>query len=116
MSRQKKLSLGNYPEGVQKILVNLGKNLKMSRKRRNLTMSALASSMFVTRQTVSRMESGDPTMSILVYLTAIFCLQREKELDDFLSPKNDVLGCMLDEIRQIQRKRVKPVEDDGLNF
>ena len=116
MSKLKRMTIHSCPEAVQDILTKLGENLKLSRKRRNMTMSQLAEAMFVTRQTVSKMEAGDPAVSISTYILAVFCLQREKEFKDFLSPRNDVLGCMLDEMRHIQRERIKLENDDSLNF
>lgn len=102
----------SLPLEVQASLKSLGRNLQLSRKRRGMTQSDLARAMFVTRQTVARLEKGDPSAAWGTFLLAIFCLQREKELTGFLAPENDRLGMLLDMRKLDGRKKVRSRADD----
>ena len=106
----------NLPLDIQALLKNLGRNLQLSRKRREMTQGALAKAMFVTRQTVARLEKGDPAVALATFLLAIFCLQREKELTGLLAPENDKLGMLLDMKRLDRRKKIRSRGSDDLDF
>jgi transcriptional regulator with XRE-family HTH domain len=76
----------------------------------------LASMMCVTRQTVARLEKGDPAIAFSSFLLAVFCLQREKELLGLLAPEQDRLGLMLEIQKQEKRRTVKREKRDDLDF
>lgn len=111
-----KKKVSHLPLDVQGILSNLGKNIQISRKRRDMTQAQLAEAMFVSRQTLGRIENGDPSIAISTYLTAIYCLQREKEFDDFLRPENDKIGMLRDIQRQENRKSVRHSKQNFPDF
>ena len=104
------------PGEIQALLKNIGKNIQLSRKRREMSQADLAKAMFVTRQTVSRLENGEPSIAMATLLLAVFCLQREKELLGLLAPENDKLGMFLDTQRQEKRKAIKRRKRDDLDF
>ena len=81
-----------------------------------MTQGDLAKAMFVTRQTVARLEKGDPSVALATLLLAIFCLQREKELAGFLAPENDKLGMLLDMQRLDRRKKIRSGSGEDMNF
>jgi len=81
-----------------------------------MTQATLAEAMFVTRQTVARLERGDPSVALSTFLLAVFCLQRERELDNFLAPEADELGMMLEMQRQDRRRTVRQKKRDDLDF
>ena len=51
-------------------IVQLGRQIQLARKRRGLTMQEMADRMFVTRKTLTRLESGDPGVSVGVLASA----------------------------------------------
>jgi len=108
-------SLG-LPLEVQSALKNLGRNIQLSRKRREMTQGDLSRAMFVTRQTVARLEKGDPSVAWSTFLLAIFCLRREKELTAFLAQENDRLGMLLDLRKLDKQKKIRRKKADDLDF
>jgi DNA-binding XRE family transcriptional regulator len=75
-------------------LKKLGSDLKNARKRRNIKTASMAEKIGVTRATLDRMEKGEPSVSIGVYLTAIYTLdsRKLKEFTSLFSREKDVLG------------------------
>jgi transcriptional regulator with XRE-family HTH domain len=78
-------------------LKKLGSDLKNARKRRNIKTASMAEKMGVTRATLDRMEKGEPTVSIGVYLTAIYTLdsshsKKLKEITSIFSREKDIWG------------------------
>jgi transcriptional regulator with XRE-family HTH domain len=65
----------------------------------------MASRLFVSRDTLWRLERGDPTVSIGTVATAAFVLQMHQRLADLAAPEEDALGLDLDEQRLPQRIR-----------
>lgn len=62
-------------------LVRIGGGLAQIRKQRGLSQENLAERMFVSRQTVHRLEAGDPSVSIAVLAAAMFALGLTRRLD-----------------------------------
>lgn len=79
----------------------------------------MAQRMLVSTQTLQRIEAGDPSISIGIFMSCTFCLNRIDELRDILTTNNDVYGNILEEQkRSIQRKARasdRP-EEDELDF
>jgi len=45
-------------------LKHVGEHIRLARKRRGMTMEQLAQAMLVTRKTLSRLEAGEPGISL----------------------------------------------------
>jgi len=78
-------------------------------------MEDMASRMFVTRKTLSRLENGDPGVSLAVLTSALWVLGLEKELSEIAVPEKDKVGLY----REQQRlpKRIRPQKNlDELDF
>jgi len=106
----------SLPADVRRHLQRLGQSIKLSRKRRDMTQAMLAQAMFTTRQTVARLERGDPAIAWSTFLLAIFCLQRKDELENFLTPEQDRLGMALGIQKQAKRQLVRQKKEDDLDF
>ncbi len=105
----------SLPPEVSAVILQLGERIKIARKRRALTMEEMASRMFVTRKTLSRLENGDPGVSLAVFASALWVLGLEKELGTVAVPEQDKVGLY----REQQRlpKRVRHVEEaNDLDF
>ena len=113
---KKTMTLHGLPHEVTNLLEKLGERLKLSRVRRNMTQKSLASAMFCTRQTVSKMERGDPSVSVGVFLTAAFCLQRLDEVEDIFIMENDILGQHIDAMRHAERSKVREKIEKKYDF
>lgn len=74
----------------KRILVNLGENIHLARLRRKLSAEQLAERAGISRLTILRIEKGSPVVSIGNYLSALFILGLEKDLEQVAS--SDPLG------------------------
>jgi len=86
----------------KKILEIFGENVKLARKRRNLTAIQLAERADISRNTLYLIEKGNPGVSI----GAVFNVLRVLGLqDDFLKlGADDILGKKLQDIKLLKNK------------
>jgi transcriptional regulator with XRE-family HTH domain len=87
--RSKKVAL--LPS-ADRILKELGVNLKLARKRRKLSAIQVAERAGIARSTLQLIEKGDPGVSMSAYLQVLFVLGLEKDIlklagDDLLGRK-----------------------------
>jgi len=93
------------PLPVAHALRKLGRDLALARRKRGLSTSDMASRLFVSRDTLWRLERGDPTVSMGTLATASFVLQLHEGLANLAAPGKDALGLNLDEQRLRRRIR-----------
>lgn len=77
---------------VQKILLELGENIKLARLRRKLSAEQVAERANISRKTLWAVETGSPGVAIGSYAQVLFVLNMEKDLlkvaaDDALGRK-----------------------------
>lgn len=82
------------PSSAEQALKTLGEQIRMARKRRQWTISELASKMGVSAPTVISVEHGQPTVSMGILFSAMWILGLEKELSLLAHPE-DKLGIEL---------------------
>jgi transcriptional regulator with XRE-family HTH domain len=85
----------------------LGKDLSVARRKRGISTTDMAVRLFVSRDTLWRLERGDPTVALGTLATAAFILQLHGRLADLAAPSQDDLALSLDEERLPQRIRRK---------
>lgn len=86
-------------------LRKLGRDLALARRKRGISTEDMAARLFVSRDTLWRMERGDPKVSIGTLATAAFILQLHERLGKLAAPGDDTLGLNLDEKRLPKRIR-----------
>ena len=86
-------------------LRKLGRELALARRKRGISTDDMAARLFVSRDTLWRMERGDPKVATGTLATAAFILQLHERLANVASPGDDSLGLNLDEQRL--RKRIR---------
>jgi transcriptional regulator with XRE-family HTH domain len=86
-------------------LRKLGRDLALARRKRGISTADMASRLFVSRDTLWRLERGDPTVALGTLSTATFVLQLHDRLADLASPGTDALALSLDERRVPKRIR-----------
>ena len=94
------------PLAVRRILVQLGEDLRSARRRRRLPLAIVAARALTTRQTVSRIEKGDPSVAMGTWATILFVLGMEERLAELAAPANDVLGQALETEKLPERVRL----------
>ncbi len=98
-------SLSGLPPEITDAISCLGDNIRTARKRRAMTLDDMASRMFVTRKTLSRLENGDPGVSMAVAASALWVLGLDKSLREIADPEQDKVGIYRE--RQRLPKRVR---------
>jgi DNA-binding XRE family transcriptional regulator len=93
------------PLPVTHTLRKLGRDLAVARRKRGLSTMDMASRLFVSRDTLWRLERGDPTVAMGTLAAAAFVLQLQDGLADLAAPEKDALGLSLDEQRLPKRIR-----------
>jgi len=86
-------------------LKSLGERLRQARITRNEMQQLFADRLGVSRPTLSRMESGDPGVTIGLWVKALHLLDREDELDQLLAA-GDNLFEKYEQQNAPKRKRV----------
>lgn len=86
-------------------LRKLGRDLALARRKRGISTGDMAERLFVSRDTLWRLERGDPTVALGTFVTAAFVLQLHERLANLAAPASDELALGLDERRLPQRIR-----------
>jgi transcriptional regulator with XRE-family HTH domain len=86
-------------------LRKLGRDLALARRKRRISTADMASRLFVSRDTLWRLERGEPAVAIGTVATALFVLQLHDHLADLAAPASDALALQLDEKRVPKRIR-----------
>jgi transcriptional regulator with XRE-family HTH domain len=93
------------PGEVHDAAVTLGRQLRTARLRRNFKLEDVASRIGVHRVTVSRLEKGDPTVSVGVLITALWVYGLLPDLVLIANPLNDRVGIALEASASRQRAK-----------
>ena len=86
-------------------LRKLGRELALARRKRGISTQDMAARLFVSRDTLWRLERGDPTVASGTLATATFILKLHDRLANLAAPGSDALGLSLDEERLPKRIR-----------
>ena len=77
-------------------LAKLGADLAVARLRRRESLASWASRMGVTVPTLMNMEAGEPSVSIGIYLTALWLIGKDLSVGDLAAPEHDTGAIELD--------------------
>jgi transcriptional regulator with XRE-family HTH domain len=83
----------------------LGHDFALARRKRGISTGDMASRLFVSRDTLWRLERGDPTVALGVFVTAAFVLNLHDRLATLAAPETDEVALSSDERRLPQRIR-----------
>jgi transcriptional regulator with XRE-family HTH domain len=95
----------SIPSPAARALRQLGRDLALARRKRGIATSDMAARLFVSRDTLWRLERGDPSVALGTFATATFVLGLHDRLAKLAAPATDELGLALDERRLPQRIR-----------
>lgn len=88
---------------LQRVLVELGENIRLARLRRRFSAVIVAERAGISRTTLRAIERGDLSVSLGAYATVLFCLGLEKDL--LLIARDDELGRKLQDAGLVTRAR-----------
>jgi transcriptional regulator with XRE-family HTH domain len=95
------------PIPVRRALQALGADIATARKRRGLTLAAMAERVFATRQTIARVERGDAGVAMGTYATVLFALGLTDRVLKLAAPDADQVGKDLEREKLPERVRSK---------
>jgi transcriptional regulator with XRE-family HTH domain len=87
----------HLPIPVQKVLRTLGKNISDARRRRRIAMELMSERCGFSRLTLSKIEKGDPSVSMGSYASALFVLGMSEHLTNVADVFHDIVGRELEE-------------------
>jgi transcriptional regulator with XRE-family HTH domain len=90
------LSYQSLPAIAVDQLQKLGRDIRIARKRRRLSLSEMASRMMVNIKTLQRLEKGDPAVGIGIVVAALWVLGMYRRVGDLVAPESDRTGLQLD--------------------
>ena len=89
---------------TQKLLTEMGEQIKMARLRRNLSAELVSQRADISRTTLWNVENGNPSVSIGVYAAVLHTLHG-MDSDLLLIAKDDEFGRKLQDLKLPMRKR-----------
>lgn len=95
------------------MVLKVGRNLRLARKRRRKTIAEAAAMVDVSVSTIKRVEAGDPSVKLGIFLALAEVFQLEDTIL-FAEPESDTIGLTLEKQRLPQRIRKK--KNERLDF
>lgn len=103
MSRRDEIA----PVAVKRALRSLGEDLRDARRRRRIPVALMAERASISRTTLSKVEKGDPGVSMGIYARVLFVLGLAERLGELADVRFDALGRALADEQLPQRVRLK---------
>ena len=94
------------PLPVKRALRKLGQDIRDARLRRRIPTKIMAERVSGTPLTLSKIEKGEPGVSMASYATALFVLGMNERLADLVDVRHDSIGLALEEERLPKRIRL----------
>lgn len=98
---------------ARSFILQLGRNLRVARKRRKKTINEVAEMAGVSPATIKRVEAGEPSVKLAIYLAIMEVFQLFNTIS-FADPESDTIGMTLEKQRMPSRIRRK--KDQRLDF
>lgn len=86
---------------IERQIISLGQRLRNARLRRGISTILFASRVGVSRDTLNRLEKGDPNIALGTYVRALRVLGLDKDLDALA--RDDELGRKLQDLNLSRR-------------
>ncbi len=90
------------PPSLSKLARSLGQRIELARLRRELTTPVFAERVGISRNTLKRVEDGDPNVALGTYLRALRVLGLEDDLDAVA--RDDELGRKLQDLKSLGKR------------
>ena len=87
----------HLPIPVQKALRRLGKDINAARRRRRIAMDLMSERAGFSRITLSKIEKGNPSVSMGAYASALFVLGMADNLAQVADASHDIVGREMEE-------------------
>lgn len=88
---------------ARRALRKLGEDLRDARRRRRIPMALMAERAQISRTTLTKVEQGDPAVSLGIYAAVLFSLGLIDRLATLADPGLDAMGLQLEQEQLPQR-------------
>src|SRR5579871_6809805 len=95
------------PLAARRALAKAGADVSAARRRRRLPLEIVAERSPTTRQTVARLERGDPSVAVGTWATVLFALGLIDRLSQIAAATTDDVGLALETERLPKRVRLR---------
>jgi len=95
--------IASLPIPVKKALHKLGNDIRDARKRRRIPMALMAERSCISRVTLTKVEKGNPSVSLGIYASVLFVLGLTGRLSVLADANYDQIGRSLEEEHLPQR-------------
>ncbi len=85
------------PKAARQALAKLGEDIAVARKKRRISTVSMAERAFISRNTLAKVEKGDPTVSMGIYATVLAILGLADGLGQAADRRKDTLGLDIEE-------------------
>jgi transcriptional regulator with XRE-family HTH domain len=99
-------ALPGLPPAVSRALRKLGHDLRVARLKRRLPMALVAERAFISRNTLGRVERGDPGASIGIYASVLFVLGMADRIAGLADVRADAIGLAIEDEHLPKRARI----------
>ena len=100
------------PFAVESAIRALGGHIAEARKRRRMTQQDLASRAGVSRQTIIRLEGGNPRVELAAAVAALWAMDLHHEIGEIAALEHDAVGATLAQARLGTRVRASAADVD----
>jgi transcriptional regulator with XRE-family HTH domain len=103
----KSAAADRLPPASLDALAKLGADLAVARLRRRESLASWASRMGVTVPTLMNMEAGEPSVSMGIYLTALWLIGKDLGVGELAAPEHDTGAIELDVREAVELGRAR---------
>lgn len=105
--RMRSSATNTLPRPARDALAKLGEDIAVARKKRRISTVSMAERAFISRNTLYKLERGDPSVSIGIYAAVLAILNLVENLGDVADRSNDELGLDIDEDNLPEKIKLK---------
>lgn len=106
--------VGGMPKPCCNQMSQLGSNIKLARLRRKIRQEDMARRVAISVKTYRKIENGDPSIAIGLYLSALYMMGLNDEFSLIAAPGSDRIGIAMEKRDLPMRVRIK--ENEALDF
>ena len=94
----------------------MGRNIQIARKRRRIGIYELADRIGVNPRVISKIEKGDPTVSLGALIQVLDLLGMLKGLNAFLAPEHDYQAARIEARNALEKPSQRVFSESDLDF
>lgn len=113
-SKERSIGVKAMPKACCVQMANFGENIRLARVRRKIRQEDMAKRIAISVKTYRKIENGDPTVAVGLYVSALFMLGMSDEFSSLADPTKDRVGISMERRHMPERVRLK--NDKALDF